>query len=119
MNIFDPFKKDEGPPNRELLEKTLQYIVDHPEEHNQAHWVCGTAMCFAGHAVVLAGHQLHRLSDGTLTGNTVDGNHVSTIARDELGLTYMQSETLFHSKNSVHDIKEIVNDLLNQGDSPA
>lgn len=38
-----------------LLEETLQFIKDNPVEWNQASWRCGSGMCFAGHAVTLAG----------------------------------------------------------------
>ena len=36
--------------NVELLERVMQHIDDHPEQHEQAVWVrheCGTAACFA------------------------------------------------------------------------
>lgn len=45
--------------NYPLLRKTMEHIEAHPEEHDQRYWglqtPCGTTMCFAGHAVVLAG----------------------------------------------------------------
>ncbi len=44
--------------NVELAEEVLSYIHDHPEEHDQNQWgertACGTSMCFAGHAALLA-----------------------------------------------------------------
>lgn len=41
--------------NNELLERTMQWIKDHPEQHDQNTWVndCGTAACFAGWACLL------------------------------------------------------------------
>jgi len=41
--------------NVPLLKATLAYIKTHPEEWNQAVWVCGTTACFAGRALLLAG----------------------------------------------------------------
>lgn len=40
-------------PNVDALRGTLDYIVDNPEEWDQEQWVnvCGTAYCYAGHAV--------------------------------------------------------------------
>lgn len=43
-------------PNIELLKKTLQHIKTNPETWDQTEW-CGTAQCFAGWAVTLAGAQ--------------------------------------------------------------
>ena len=42
-------------PNKELLRKTMNYIIEHPEEHNQDAWHCGSAHCFAGIGQILAG----------------------------------------------------------------
>ncbi len=41
--------------NVDLLGKTLAYVEAHPDEWHQQSWRCGTSMCFAGHAVALAG----------------------------------------------------------------
>lgn len=40
--------------NTELLKATLEHIKDNPETWDQGQW-CGTAQCFAGWAVSLAG----------------------------------------------------------------
>jgi hypothetical protein len=42
-------------PNVELLDKTLAYIEEHPKEWQQGSWVCETAACFAGNALLLSG----------------------------------------------------------------
>lgn len=48
--------------NVEALQSTLAWIEEHPEQHDQQSWAvkgsCGTTMCFAGAAVMLAGHAL-------------------------------------------------------------
>lgn len=48
--------------NTELLKQTLEYIKDNPETWDQAEW-CGTAQCFAGWAVTLAGMSLNGFGD--------------------------------------------------------
>lgn len=40
-----------------LLDLTLATIKYNPETWNQGNWRCNTGMCFAGHAVVLAGYK--------------------------------------------------------------
>jgi hypothetical protein len=40
---------------RALAVATLEYIETHPEEWDQSVWMCDTAACFAGHAVLLGG----------------------------------------------------------------
>lgn len=42
-------------PNAALAYAVLDQIDAHPESWNQTDWVCGTAACFAGWAVRLAG----------------------------------------------------------------
>src|SRR4051812_40565249 len=81
--------------NKELLQRTIDYIEAHPEEWDQTEWRCGTSMCFAGHAAILAGCEWR-----DETGSFVllpdmedrqyhDGNqaHVDDAARFMLGLT--------------------------------
>lgn len=41
--------------NIDLLDKTMNYIIEHPEEHDQGMWRCGTSRCFAGWACTLDG----------------------------------------------------------------
>lgn len=49
-------------PNAELAYKVLDYIRAHPEEWDQRTWytknMCGTAACFAGWSVILAGGKI-------------------------------------------------------------
>ena len=43
--------------NKKLLADTMNYILKHPEEHDQDVWYmheeCGTTACFAGWATIL------------------------------------------------------------------
>lgn len=41
--------------NIDLLDKTMNYINEHPDEHDQSMWRCGTSRCFAGWACSLDG----------------------------------------------------------------
>jgi hypothetical protein len=43
-------------PNAELAYRVLDHIDANPSKHDQRHW-CGTAQCFAGWAVELAGER--------------------------------------------------------------
>lgn len=41
--------------NIDLLDRTMNYINEHPDEHDQGVWRCGTSRCFAGWACSLDG----------------------------------------------------------------
>lgn len=69
--------------NVKLLLKVRDHILAHPETYNQANW-CGTASCFAGHALLLSGNKPIDPYKG------VFGN-----AAEVLELTSAQAETLF------------------------
>lgn len=59
-------------PNAELAYKILDQIDAHPETWQQGVWDCGTAACFAGWAVRLAGGKVD-LRDGVLDPLVIDG----------------------------------------------
>lgn len=62
-------------PNAGLAYKVLAHIDANPKEWDQATWKCGTAYCFGGWSVVLAG--------GTVNYN--DGNELRVVdGPDEL-----------------------------------
>lgn len=58
-------------PNAELAYAVLDQIDAHPETWNQATWDCGTAACFAGWAVRLAGGKVEK--GGLLDPFVVEG----------------------------------------------
>lgn len=105
--------------NKELLVKTLAFIKANPETWDQGDWVCGTTMCFAGHACVLNGDKLITDPDddwqGCVQGVTDphDGDpmHASERARLILGLDHVDSKRLFHAGNSLERLDEIVAEL--------
>lgn len=121
--------------NVELLERTMQYIVDHPEAHKQHRWFaradCGTAACYAGWACLLSGYKVEDIKgphsfnlvapDGAevpLAVLEVDEHRpgVSKEARDLLGLTFDEAEMLFEATNTVGMLRLMVKDLVNGDD---
>jgi hypothetical protein len=102
-----------------LLEKTLEHIKAFPEDWDQGYYRCGTAMCFAGHASMLAGAQW-AVDDGeplsamlvTPSGQYMD---VHNFAKRELGLTEPEAGWLFDGNNDIAELEEIVDSLKNGG----
>lgn len=106
-----PDAQGEAMPNIELLEKTMQYIKDHPEQHNQELW-CGTAQCFAGWAACLSGkYDLTKWQHGELA--FLDNYHPSDVGRHVLGLNYADARELFQATNTVNELELMVKDLCN------
>jgi hypothetical protein len=115
--------------NVELLEKTMQHILDHPEKHDQNYWFtqteCGTAACFAGWACLLSGYEVNWSSEdaytnlsGTrrtwgVTGSDGEESDAIGSAQELLGLTSQESNTLFCSDNSREALQLMVKDLVN------
>lgn len=126
--------------NKELLQDTLNLIKARPETHNQSNWVianpaspCGTTMCFAGHAAVLAGAETpdpkkHVISDWYVgkDGQYVNygeacglGYHetkgVALFAQNALGLSSEYADYLFHASISRERLEEAVEELITTG----
>lgn len=113
--------------NIELLETTMQFIKDNPEKHNQTSYVdiCGTASCFAGWALELAG-ELERVNkinaeqnrtgawytDRAYPGLAIWGAEAARI----LGLNRDEARMLFSECNSRDQIEELVKELVNGED---
>ncbi len=92
--------------NRELLEKTMQHIVDHPDQHDQ-HRVfndCGTPACFMGWAMHFSG-MTH--SQWYTSGSD------ARWAENNLGLTTDQFYALFDCSNTIPMLQLMVKDLVN------
>jgi hypothetical protein len=107
--------------NVEKLEAVLDYIRTHPEEHDQIQWAekgdtCGTTLCFAGTAAVLAGYQMVWQADDTAytCSNGIETEYVSTIAMRELGLTEAQTDSLFIRSVTFDDVERTVKDIINE-----
>lgn len=112
-------------PNVPLLEKTMDYIVCHPEEHDQSFWVveraCGTTRCFAGTAAMLAGYTMSNgacfvAADDNL-GQKWKGKFVANvgdIAQRELGLSVWQAQRLFSGATTIDELQLVVKDIANE-----
>lgn len=125
--------------NKELLQDTLDWIKAKPQEYAQNNWIqsaeespCGTRMCFAGHAAVLAGAEnpdpkKHFIGDwfvkndenkSYLSQKTVgkydakDYMHVQVFATKALGLTAPEAAYLFGADRTVAEIEVAVGELL-------
>jgi hypothetical protein len=91
--------------NVALLQKVLDYITEHPEEHDQSiiakRTLCGTAACVAGHTVAMTGHILNWSITGQAYTCDSGRENILDVAATELGLTYDQSSELFSADNTL------------------
>lgn len=99
--------------NVELLERVMQHIDDHPEQHDQAAWIneCGTAACFAGWAVMFTGGKLSR--DGVFVTVVGESDCVSRAAGRRLGISAVEGDVLFDASNTRDMLRLMVKDLVN------
>lgn len=130
--IKDEERSEEPRPNLPLLRKVLSHIDAHPEEWVQQVYavrgetlrrvtdlrnsasgqalampVCGTAFCIAGHAVVMAGHDIDWDSHGRAdsAAMTASGDYIEDVAKAELGLTDAEAVRLFAGPNTREDVQ--------------
>jgi hypothetical protein len=116
--------------NIEKLRAVLARIKADPTIWDQRVWICGTAACFAGHAVLMEGWKpctfsgdryeepdeeysavCRELRQGEEYVETYD---VHAKARDVLGLSNHEANILFQMDNTMEDLAEIV-DALEDG----
>lgn len=93
--------------NVELMERTMTYIRDHPEEWDQKTFVsaCGTTHCFAGTALRLSGETV-LYGDGLVSGKQ---------AELLLGLTSGQAcEVFYNFTADVDELALVVKDVINE-----
>lgn len=97
--------------NVELLEKTMQHLLDHPEQHDQQEvWTgCGTPGCFVGHAQASSGMDFEAYNRWVLT-NTHDSIRW---AADNLGIDYDEASRVFVGTNTIPMLQLMVKDLVN------
>lgn len=107
-------------PNAELAYKALDHIDAHPEEWDQATWHCGTAACFAGHALRLSGCQLERIGiNGAIVAAGpahLVGVEVEYAAYEVLGVPGQADEAgddwLFDPDHSREDLGRLVAEIF-------
>lgn len=107
--------------NTELLERVMQHILDHPEQHDQTSWGhkephCGTAACFAGWTVILAGERVRFDQEQNMFLNH-SHRDIPTRAAELLGLPFVPGGgmTLFRTPNTIPVLQLMVKDLVNDG----
>lgn len=106
--------------NVELMQKTLDYIAMHPDEHDQSDWAqksdCGTTRCMAGTAVHVApGYKLmwhnRPAEEYDYTSQAVDEDGrvyaVRDLAEDLLGVDYSQARDLFYEAADLDDLYDM------------
>lgn len=100
--------------NIEMTRRVLEYIKDHPEEHNQEHWVyledadadgCGTTRCMAGMAVHLAGRE-------PLGRRALNSTWIA-LGAEILGLSLDDADFMFISCNDLVELYRVANMLSN------
>lgn len=102
-----------------LLDKTLRFITDNPEEHDQEVYArntpCGTKGCIAHWLCVFSGHKV-RLSPGVFSSEWAvveTGESVCDVAIREAGLTFSQAEALFWYANTIDDLWSLASEFTN------
>lgn len=113
--------------NWPLLDKVLDHIRAHPEQHVQRIFRCETGMCVAGWAAELSGREwaypaglteaaslmLAEPGDPFVWATADDRRVVECfeVARELLGLTDEEAYWLFEAGNTLSDIERIVDEL--------
>lgn len=121
--------------NVPLLRKTLEYVTEHPEEHDQGSWaertirdgvVCRSSHCLAGWAVVLDGEETidwdHPDDTWEISAQTtkqsvhrIGGRDIEEVAHELLGLPGKVSEKtevpLFKPDNSLAKLWHLANEV--------
>lgn len=114
--------------NVDLLRQTLEHIETHPELWDQMHWAhqtaCGTAYCFAGTALMLAGKAdfawYGRELDGlTYASEMANGEDIHDAAAALLELDEEDAVELFCPDNDLGQLRDLVAKLTRlDGDAP-
>jgi hypothetical protein len=101
---------NEPTPNLDLLDRVMDHIDRHPEEWNQENWFCGTAACFAGHAVLMDGWEVVH-EDGGMIEKGGEQSPVELVAQRLLDLTDDQMNRLFIGCNTLDDLHSMVKQI--------
>jgi hypothetical protein len=96
-------------PNLDLIDDVMDHIDTHPEEWDQERWFCGTAACFAGRAALMDGWEIV-YGWGEIRKNG-ERRFAEGLAEDILGLSYDQSQRLFHPGNTLDDLHSMVKQI--------
>jgi hypothetical protein len=119
--------------NAQLLERTLENIETNPKTWRQGAYAiqspdCGTAYCYAGHAVALADPDAvfqfnpsgygSALAVSVTTGSarSPEVRTISAYAQELLEIDESDAQVLFDAANTLHDLRSMVAALV-AGDS--
>lgn len=103
-----------------LLQKVMDHVTAHPEEHNQRNYgrqtPCGTTFCVAGHALLISGYtplftnypgpEQVMLGVYDAHGKMIHG--YDEVARKELDLTMTQASEIFYCMGELDEVWEVV-----------
>lgn len=102
-------------PNLPLLRKVLDHIDKFPEQWDQGWWgrksACGTVCCLAGWACILSGHELEFGECRTIAHVAIGDRYIENIAAEELGVTAMEAQNLFHINIGRSDIQLVAEQI--------
>lgn len=115
-------------PDIDLAKQVLAHITAQPGSWNQSMWArrteCGTAFCFAGHAVAIAyPGAVFDFGDDVLFGDEVDDAYhvtlpgeseprgVRDVAMERLGLNEGEANELFDSYNDLEDLAVTIENI--------
>lgn len=94
------------------LRKVLEYLTEHPEEHDQGIWIaspyytgCGTTACVAGHVVLADGWAPdYRIAYPEYCVKDGKTRRIAHVAEALLGLRPEQAAQLFWATNELADL---------------
>lgn len=99
--------------NIKLFREVVDYIKDHPEEWDQAHW-CGSSCCIAGHTIRMFGTEEERKLTHESTIQAIPYNQIEKVctmvqarATELLDLNRYQQVWLFHSGRTIRDFEAV------------
>lgn len=99
------------------LERVLAYCRDHPKQHDQEIWLCGTTACYAGYTALLNGWRPYGTLSIIGTSRVKKGGevrYVREVAAEILGLSNPDAEHLFINCPSFEKLELAVKDLINR-----
>jgi hypothetical protein len=124
--------------NLALANVTMMVIEANPDKHDQGSWAspCGSTMCYAGHAGVIAGAKFDKnkaghdwyVEPGTLKHLGWDEaysdprypsgeiKHISNFAAEKLGFTDAEKEYMFDPNRTVEEMEAAL-EAMNNGES--
>lgn len=115
-------------PNIELLQLTLKTIKENPQHWNQENWHCGTSHCFAGFVELISNNIPIETDEDDLIkkhdlGETFEDLfdekqfywNTESYARQRLGITAHDADVLFFPFNTLKNLEEYVDTLIQEG----